>query len=98
MTSLHIQHPITDLPTWVAAYSAFAEKRRMAGVVSETVRHPVGDERYIVIDLDFETVDQAAAFRHFLETSVWGNTQNSPALGGTPEVRILERVELGAPR
>lgn len=95
MTSLHIQHAITDLPTWLGAYSAFAEKRRMGGVVSETVRHPVGDEKYVVINLEFDTVAQAESFRTFLETSVWANSQNSPALAGTPEVRILEHVEIG---
>ena len=94
MASLHIQHPITDLPAWVAAFSGFAEKRRLAGVLSETIRQPVDDDRFVVIDLDFETADQATAFLHFLETAVWANNENSPALAGTPNAKILERVDV----
>ena len=93
MASLNIQHPITDLPTWLAAFSGFAEKRRLAGVLSETVRQPVGDDRFVVIDLDFETVDQATAFLQFLETAVWASNENSPALAGTPDAKILEPVD-----
>ena len=97
MASLHIQHPITDLTTWIAAFAAFGEQRRMAGVLSETVRTPVDDDRFVVIDLEFGTADQAAAFHHFLQTVVWASNENSPALvGGTPEVRILTQVDLTA--
>jgi hypothetical protein len=94
MASLHIQHPITDLPTWLSAFSGFAERRRLAGVLSESVRHPVGDDRFVVIDLDFGTVDEATAFLHFLETTVWAIDENSPALSGTPHTNILERVNV----
>lgn len=93
MASLHIQHPITDLKTWTAAYTAFADQRQKAGVLSETVRHPVGDDRYVVIDLEFESEDQAAAFLQFLQTVVWTNNANSPALMGTPDTKILEPVD-----
>lgn len=92
MPSLHIEHPITDLKTWTSAFVAFAEVRRRAGVRAETVRCPAGDETFVVIDLEFETTDQAHAFQHFLETQVWAVPANSPALAGTPEARVLETV------
>lgn len=94
MASLHIQHAITDLTTWTAAFDGFAEKRRQAGVLSETVRHPVGDDRYVVIDLEFATTDQASAFLRFLQTAVWASNEASPALAGAPEVKILEPVDV----
>ena len=96
MASLHIQHPITDLSTWVAAFSRFEEKRRLAGVLSETIRQPVDDDRFVVIDLEFETVDQATGFLHFLETAVWASEESSPALAGTPDAKILVDIT-GAP-
>jgi hypothetical protein len=92
MTSLHIEHSITDLATWLAAFSAFAEVRKQAGVTAETVRHPVGDDSFIVIDLEFGTADEARAFQTFLETQVWAVRENSPALAGRPVTKILEAV------
>ena len=92
MTSLHIEHPITDLSTWTTAFAAFEEIRRQAGVTAERVSHPVDDDRYIVVDLDFDTSEQARSFLHFLETQVWAVPENAPALAGTPVAKILEQV------
>jgi hypothetical protein len=94
MPSLHIEHPITDLKTWTAAFAAFTEIRRQAGVSAETVRRPEGDDTFVVIDLDFDTTGQAHAFLHFLETQVWAVPESSPALAGTPEAKVLTTVEL----
>lgn len=54
------------------------------------MQRPVGDPHYVVIDLDFDTVPEAEGFLRFLQTEVWGNPENSPALAGTPQTRILE--------
>jgi hypothetical protein len=94
MASLHIEHPITDLPTWTAAFSSLAEVRQQAGVRREQVRHPVGDARFVVVDLEFESIAQAETFLGFLQSQVWALPENSPALAGTPEAKILESVEL----
>lgn len=92
MTSLHIEHPITDLQTWTNAYVSFAAVRRQAGVTAERVRHPIGDDTFVVIDLEFATSDQASAFLQFLENQVWAVPESSPALAGTPETKLLEEV------
>jgi hypothetical protein len=94
MATLHIEHHITDLSTWTAAFVAFATVRREAGVTAETVRHPLGDDTSVVIDLEFRTSEQTHAFLHFLQTQVWAAPQNSPALAGTPRTSILETVRL----
>jgi hypothetical protein len=44
----------------------------------------------VVIDLDFETKDQAGAFLAFLKRQVWETPENAPALAGTPSALILE--------
>ena len=62
MPTLHIEHPITDFATWRAAFDGFAEQRRAAGVTDHRVWRPVDDQRYVVVDLDFATTDQATAF------------------------------------
>jgi hypothetical protein len=65
MATLHIEHAITDLETWLSAFSGFVAARRNAGVRSERVQQPVDDPGYIVVDLDFGTVEEAEAFCAF---------------------------------
>lgn len=93
MTTLHIEHAISDYSTWKAAFDRFAAARQSAGVYRHRVQRPINDAKYVVIDLDFDTTDQAQAFLHFLHTSVWTSTRNAPALIGTPRTSILEPAE-----
>jgi hypothetical protein len=91
--TLHLEHPITDLETWLGAFDRFEEARKRAGVRAQRVRQPVDDENYIYISLDFDSVEQAGAFKRFLETTVWASAEASPALGGTPTATILTEVD-----
>jgi hypothetical protein len=93
MATLRIEHAITDLPTWLGAFGRFAEARERAGVRAHRIHRPADDERYILVDLDFETAEQAAAFQRFLEGSVWSSPEASPGLDGAPRARILTAVE-----
>ncbi len=90
MATLHIEHPITDFDTWTSAFNRFADVRREAGVRAQRVQRPVDDPMYVVIDLDFDTTDEAKAFLRFLNTKVWAIRENAPALAGTPDTMILE--------
>ena len=90
MKTLNIAHPISDFDTWSAAFDRFAPRRSAAGVRAERVQRPVGDPKYVVIDLDFDTLPEAESFLRFLQTQVWAIPENSPALAGTPQTRILE--------
>src|SRR5436305_6834082 len=84
MATLHIEHPISDLQVWLSAFGRFAEARREAGVVAQRVQQPVDDDKYVVVDLEFESIDGAAKFKEFLETVVWASRDMSPGLAGTP--------------
>lgn len=92
MSTLHIEHPITDFETWVNAFDHFSDARRNAGVLSHRVRRPVDDPRYVVVDLEFATDEAAVAFREFLQTVVSAVPENAPALAGDPRAVVL-RVE-----
>ena len=94
MPILHIEHPITDLETWVAAFKSFADARRQAGVRAERVQRPVDNPGYIVVDLDFGTVGEAEAFLCFLKDQVWAIRENAPALAGAPDTMILEQLAI----
>ncbi len=94
MATLHIQHPITDFDTWTSAFNRFEPARRNAGVRAQRVHRPAGDQRFVVIDLDFDTTAEAQAFQSFLFKQVWARPENSPGLAGTPETMILEPATL----
>jgi hypothetical protein len=49
----------------------------------------------VLIDLEFVTLEAARGFRQFLETQVWSTPANSPALVGSPRVRIAEVAPAG---
>jgi PhoPQ-activated pathogenicity-related protein len=90
MTTLHIEHAITDFPRWNAAFERFADFRAQSGVRAQQLQQPVDDPHYIVIDLDFDNPDDAHRFLAFLQAKVWSSPENSPALVGTPQTKILE--------
>lgn len=95
MASLHIEHAITDIETWTTAFGRFADLRRGAGVRAQRVHRPVDDDFYVLVDLDFDTTQEAAAMLQFLRDKVWASPAESPALAGTVTARVLESVEVG---
>lgn len=89
MTTLHIEHAISDFDAWRAAFDRFADVRIQSGVRAERIQQPVDDAHYVVIDLDFDDVDDARRLLGFLQMKVWASGASSPALVGTPHTRIL---------
>ncbi|HEV2774413.1 MAG TPA: hypothetical protein VGV90_02370 [Solirubrobacteraceae bacterium] len=92
MTTLHIEHAISDFAVWNAAFERFADVRAKFGVRAERVQNPVDDPRYVVVDLEFDTTYDASRFLGFLHANVWSSADNAPALVGTPRTRILEEA------
>ncbi|MBA3524814.1 MAG: hypothetical protein H0T85_09745 [Geodermatophilaceae bacterium] len=98
MTVLQIEHAVTDYDVWAAAFDTFEERRRQGGVRGARVLRPVDDERYVVVDLDFDDAEDAGRFLGFLTNEVWATPERSPALAGRPVTRILEPAEVGGRR
>lgn len=90
MSTLRIEHPISDFDTWYDAFGRFAERRKEGGVLREQIMQPIDDPHYVLLDLEFASVEAAQRFQRFLETQVWSNPASSPALEGSPRTRILE--------
>ena len=92
MSTLRIEHAITDLETWQRAFGRFAGRRAEGGVLSERILQPVDDPHYVLVDLEFAGVEAAQRFQQFLQTQVWSDPANSPALDGTPRSRVVDEI------
>ncbi len=90
MATLHIEHSIVDFDRWKSAFDRFEDARRQSGVVRYRIQQPIDDNKYVVVDLEFGTTQQAERFLEFLRSVVWRSRENSPALVGTPQARVLE--------
>ena len=95
MVTLRIEHAISDFTTWKGAFDRFAAKRKQAGVRRHRIFRPVDDPAHVMLDLDFDQVSEAEAFLAFLQRDVWGSSQASPALVGSPQARVIETMESG---
>ena len=80
MVTLHIEHAITDLAIWLGAFARFEEARRQAGVRAERIFQPADDEHYIYVQLDFDAIEQAAAFKLAAWQRIFGADQKSPQM------------------
>jgi len=92
MITVRIEHPITNFDTWKAAFDRDPVDRRGSGVRRYQVQRPLDDPEYLMIDLDFDTADQATGFLAKMQR-VWASRQAAPALGGAPRTRIVQTVE-----
>ena len=90
MPTLRIEHAITDFETWHDAFGRFAARRADGGVLAERILQPVDDAKYVMVDLEFASLEATRRFQGFLETQVWSDPASSPALEGTPRSRIVD--------
>lgn len=95
MTTLRIEHAITDYDAWQQAFDSFAQARAQAGVRGFAIRQPAGDPKYLTLDLEFDTEGQAESFAAFLHDRVWSTPTAAPALAGRPQTTILNLRRTG---
>jgi len=91
LATLQVEHAISDFEVWKKAFQADPVQRKESGVRRYRVLRPVDDPRYVKIDLDFDSVEEADAFRAALQ-GLWSSGRAAPALAGTPQTRIVEEV------
>ena len=92
MPVLQIEHPVRDFETWKATFDGGQERRDAGRVRRYQVYRPVDDPNYIAVDLEFDSRDEAEAFKLGLE-ELWRSPQAALVLGGTPRARIVDTVE-----
>lgn len=92
MPILQIEHPVRDFDTWKTSFDSDPVRREVGGVRRYQIYRPIDDPDYIAVDLEFNSLDEAEAFKLGLE-ALWRSPQASPALEGTPRARIVDIVE-----
>lgn len=91
MFVLRIEHPVMDFEGWKKAFDSDPVGREKSGVRQYRILRPVDDSKYVMIDLEFDTRDQAEALLAAMR-KVWGEVQGKIIMN--PTARITEAVEV----
>ncbi|RZI93455.1 MAG: hypothetical protein EOO67_06605 [Microbacterium sp.] len=92
MITLHIENTVEEYDAWKAAFDKFERFRADQGVRSYRLARSTADGNQVVVDLDFDTVQEATAFRGALE-QIWRTPQSQQHLVRHAEPVIYDVVE-----
>lgn len=90
MTTLQIEHKVSNYEGWKKAFDNDPIDRKKAGVKRYQVYRPVDDPNYVIIDLYFDTKDEAQATLSRLR-QLWTKVEGTVMFN--PKTRILEIAE-----
>lgn len=88
MTILRIEHRVTGFERWKQAFDADPLAREQSGVRRYTVLTSVDDPDYVLVDLEFDTADEAESMLEALR-ALWGRVD----VMRDPKARIVDVVE-----
>jgi hypothetical protein len=92
MYILRIEHPIFNFADWKKAFDSDPIGREKSGVRRYQILRPADDEKYVMIDLEFDTMSQAEAVLTALR-ALWGRVEGTIMMNA--QTRIVEVVETG---
>ena len=87
MHILRIEHAVPDFVAWKKAFDSDPLGRQRSGVRRYRVLRPVDDARYVLVDLEFDTLAQAEA-THGALRQLWGQVEGKVIEKG--RARIVE--------
>ncbi|MBK9722670.1 MAG: hypothetical protein IPO78_13805 [Saprospiraceae bacterium] len=90
MVTLRIEHKIANYDGWKKAFDSDPINRKQSGVKRYRVYRPADDDLFIVIDLDFDNLEQAQSTQVALNR-IFGNIDGKIIF--RPQNRILTVVE-----
>jgi hypothetical protein len=93
MYIVRIEHPIPDFDGWKRAFDSDPVGREKSGVRRYQILRPIDDQKFVMIDLEFDTLGQAEAFLTAMR-AVWGRVEGTIMM--SPQARIVEAVETKA--
>lgn len=90
MITLRIEHKISNYEGWKRAFDMDPINRKKSGVRRYRVFRPADDEHFVIIDLEFETLEEASATRVILQ-NMWTKVEGS--LIFSPKISLLKVIE-----
>jgi hypothetical protein len=90
MIIVQIEHAVPNFDNWKAAFDSDPVNRKQSGVRCYQVLRPIDNHNYAIIDLEFDTSNEAEAFLVAMRT-LWQRV--AATLIETPRVRMIEVVE-----
>lgn len=93
MPILRLEHPVPDFDAWrKEGLDSDPLGREKGGVRRYQVLRDLHDPKYALVDLEFDTLDEAEVFRAALR-DLWGRVQARFGWTESPRARIVENVE-----
>jgi hypothetical protein len=90
MPTLHIEHPTQDFTTWKRAFDTDPAGRQRSGVRRYRISRAVDDPKYVMIDLEFDTREQAEGLLRSMQ-GIWSPPDHG--LTRSQQARIVDMVE-----
>jgi hypothetical protein len=90
MTVLQIEHKVPNFDGWKKAFDSDPIGRKKSGVRRYRVFRPADDPNYVIIDLEFDTLDEAETALAALR-GLWTHVEGKVMVN--PQTRMLNIVE-----
>jgi hypothetical protein len=91
MVILQIEHPVPSFDAWKKVFDSDPVNRKQSGVRRYRVLRPIDNPNYAIIDLEFDSVNEAEGLLAAMR-EVWRGVQGT-IIESSPRVRIVEAVE-----
>ena len=93
MPIIVIQHAVSNFQSWKRAFESDPVGRKQGGVIRHAIYCSVDDPNYVVVHLEFSSLDQAQKFLQTLRR-LWQAVGDKMSFGaGGVEARIVDEVE-----
>lgn len=93
MTTLHIENTVRDFDEWKATFDKFGRFRVEKKMRSYRMARQVDDPNKVVIDLDFDSVEDATEFSAALQ-EIWRTPQSKEQLVDHTAPQLYDMVEV----
>jgi len=90
MHVLRIEHPVPDFGAWKKAFDRDPIGRERSGVQRYRILRPIDDARYVMIDLEFDSLAKAEA-AHAALRELWSRVEGTVV--EKPRARVVEVAE-----
>jgi hypothetical protein len=91
MVILQIEHRIPSYEGWKKAFDSDPIGRKKSGVKKYRIYRPADDSNYVIIDLEFEGMEEAKAALAALQ-NLWSKVEGSVMMN--PSTRLLDLIEV----